>query len=163
VPVRTVPYRWPTGGRQVVSGQEWIDWTALVDRLEGDGLIDDAVEQAAAAGATGRVIELIDRHWLAYVHAGRVATVQRWLALLDGQVRARPAGTRPAARAGAPLTKRERTVLRMLQGSLSLAQIAGELYVSANTVKTHTRGIYLKLGVSSRRDAVRRAHEFGLL
>jgi ATP/maltotriose-dependent transcriptional regulator MalT len=125
-----------------------------------DETIDEAVERAVAAGATGRVIEMIARHWLTYVHAGRVATVQQWLALLDGQLRAQPdrVRERPAA-----LTKRERTVLRMLQGNLSLSQIAAELYVSANTVKTHTRGIYLKLGVSSRREAIQRANELGLL
>jgi LuxR family maltose regulon positive regulatory protein len=64
---------------------------------------------------------------------------------------------------GPPLTRRERTVLHLLQGSLSIAQIAAELYLSANTVKTHTRMIYQKLGVSSREEAVRQARELGIL
>ncbi len=53
------------------------------------------------------------------------------------------------------LTDRETDVLRLLQGSLNLNEIAGELYVSHNTVKTHTLALYRKLGVSSRAEAVR--------
>ena len=52
------------------------------------------------------------------------------------------------------LTDREVDVLRLLQGSLSLNQIAGELYISPNTVKTHAKAVYRKLGVSSRSEAV---------
>ena len=46
-------------------------------------------------------------------------------------------------------------MLRLLQGSLNLNEIAGELYVSHNTVKTHTLALYRKLGASSRAEAVR--------
>jgi LuxR family transcriptional regulator, maltose regulon positive regulatory protein len=56
-----------------------------------------------------------------------------------------------------PLTERERTVLRYLASTLSTAEIASELYLSVNTVKTHQRTIYRKLGVARRRDAVQRA------
>ncbi|MBX3314077.1 MAG: response regulator transcription factor [Actinobacteria bacterium] len=62
-----------------------------------------------------------------------------------------------------PLTEREVAVLRHLPTSLSQREIAAELYVSVNTVKSHTRGLYRKLGASSRDDAVRRARELGLL
>ncbi len=62
-----------------------------------------------------------------------------------------------------PLTERERIALRHLASSLSNAEIAAELYVSVNTVKTHQRAVYRKLGVSSRRDAVRRARALDLL
>jgi LuxR family maltose regulon positive regulatory protein len=78
-------------------------------------------------------------------------------------IRRRLATTGAAPSLGPPLTRRERTVLQLLQGSLSITQIAAELYLSANTVKTHTRMIYQKLGVSSREDAVRRARELGIL
>jgi LuxR family maltose regulon positive regulatory protein len=53
------------------------------------------------------------------------------------------------------LTEREIDVLRLLQGSLNLSEIARELYVSHNTVKTHTLALYRKLGASSRAEAVR--------
>jgi LuxR family maltose regulon positive regulatory protein len=60
-----------------------------------------------------------------------------------------------------PLTEREVAVLRLLGGSLSLREIGQELYVSANTVKTHTQAIYRKLGVSTRRDAVEQGKQLG--
>ncbi len=63
----------------------------------------------------------------------------------------------------APLTEREVTVLRLLRGTQSLREIGQELYVSANTVKTHTQAIYRKLGVSTRHDAVAQGKEAGIL
>jgi len=62
-----------------------------------------------------------------------------------------------------PLTEREVAVLRLLRGTLSLYEIGRELHVSANTVKTHMRAIYRKLGVSTRRDAVQRGRQAGIL
>jgi LuxR family maltose regulon positive regulatory protein len=61
------------------------------------------------------------------------------------------------------LSERELTVLMMLPSLLSLVDIAAVLTVSVNTVKSHVRSIYAKLGVSSRRGAVLAAHENGLL
>jgi LuxR family transcriptional regulator, maltose regulon positive regulatory protein len=60
------------------------------------------------------------------------------------------------------LSGRERDVLRLLRSELSGPDIARELVVSLNTVRTHTKNIYAKLGVTSRRQAVRRAEELGL-
>jgi LuxR family maltose regulon positive regulatory protein len=62
-----------------------------------------------------------------------------------------------------PLTGRELEVLKLLQTELSGPEIAGELIVSLNTMRTHTKNIYSKLGVNSRRTAVRRAEELNLL
>ena len=62
-----------------------------------------------------------------------------------------------------PLSERELEVLRLLGSDLSGPDIARELVVSLNTVRTHTKSIYAKLGVNSRRAAVRRADELGLL
>lgn len=64
---------------------------------------------------------------------------------------------------GAPLTDRELDVLRMLQGPLSLGDIARELFLSANTVKTHAHAIYRKLGAHSRDEAVRTARRNRLI
>ena len=61
------------------------------------------------------------------------------------------------------LTSREMTVLRMLRGTMAIAEIAQELELSSNTIKTHTRAIYRKLAVSTRPAAVTRARELGLL
>jgi LuxR family maltose regulon positive regulatory protein len=63
----------------------------------------------------------------------------------------------------APLSDRETAVLELLPSLLSAREIAAELTVSVNTVKTHIRAIYGKLSVSSRRDAVLRARRRGLL
>ncbi|HET7722418.1 MAG TPA: LuxR C-terminal-related transcriptional regulator, partial [Acidimicrobiales bacterium] len=61
-----------------------------------------------------------------------------------------------------PLSSRELDVLRLLRSDLSGPEIARELVVSLNTVRTHTKNIYTKLDVTSRRAAVRRADELGL-
>ncbi|MEU1754203.1 LuxR C-terminal-related transcriptional regulator [Micromonospora matsumotoense] len=62
-----------------------------------------------------------------------------------------------------PLTERELTILRYLQSILSNVEIAGELCLSVNTVKTHVRNIYRKLDATRRREAVRRARALRLL
>jgi LuxR family maltose regulon positive regulatory protein len=62
-----------------------------------------------------------------------------------------------------PLTMKEREVLSRLTSYLSLQEIASEMYVSLNTVKTHVRSIYRKLGVSTRTAAVTAARGYGLL
>jgi LuxR family maltose regulon positive regulatory protein len=62
-----------------------------------------------------------------------------------------------------PLTDRERAVLRFLATSMSTVEIADELCLSVNTVKTHLAAIYRKLAARRRRDAVLRAREFELL
>jgi LuxR family maltose regulon positive regulatory protein len=61
------------------------------------------------------------------------------------------------------LTEREGTVLRYLPSLMTYEEIAGDLYVSLNTVKTHAYGIFRKLGVTGRRQAVRSARELHLL
>lgn len=62
-----------------------------------------------------------------------------------------------------PLTERELAVLIELPTMKSNAEIAGEFFVSVNTVKTHLKSIFRKLDVSTRREAVRRGREIGLL
>ena len=62
-----------------------------------------------------------------------------------------------------PLSARELDVLRLLGTDLDGPDIACELVVSLNTVRTHTKNIYAKLGVSNRRAAVRRGDELDLL
>jgi LuxR family maltose regulon positive regulatory protein len=61
------------------------------------------------------------------------------------------------------LSDRELDVLRLLGSDLDGPDIARELVVSLNTMRTHTRNIYSKLGVNNRRAAVHRAEELGLL
>jgi LuxR family maltose regulon positive regulatory protein len=62
-----------------------------------------------------------------------------------------------------PLSEREREVLRLLKSELSGPDIARELHVSLNTLRTHTKNIYDKLEVNNRRSAVRLAEDLDLL
>ena len=62
-----------------------------------------------------------------------------------------------------PLSERELDVLRLLRGELGGPEIARELMISLNTMRTHTKNIYDKLGVNNRRSAIHRADELNLL
>ena len=62
-----------------------------------------------------------------------------------------------------PLSERELGVLRLLASDLTQREIGAQLYVSFNTVKSHTRSIFRKLGVSSRDEAIARARELELI
>jgi DNA-binding CsgD family transcriptional regulator len=62
-----------------------------------------------------------------------------------------------------PLSMREMQVLKLLDSELSAREVALQLFVSHNTVRTHTRHIFAKLQVNTRRAAVLRAREYGLL
>jgi len=84
--------------------------------------------------------------------------VRRLLAAL-GQVAANP---QPRQGLVEPLSERELEVLRLLGTDLDGPDIARQLIVSLNTMRTHTKSIYAKLGVNSRRAAVRRGKELGL-
>jgi LuxR family transcriptional regulator, maltose regulon positive regulatory protein len=82
------------------------------------------------------------------------------LSVLAGQAPSPPAGPPPPLE---PLSDREILVLRYLPTNLSAQQIASELHVSHNTVRTHMRHLYAKLGTHRRFDTVERARALGLL
>jgi LuxR family maltose regulon positive regulatory protein len=89
-------------------------------------------------------------------------------AALIAEILGLPARNRPASPAGArppaePLSGSELRVLRYLPTNLTTPEIAAELYVSRNTVKTHVRSLYLKLGTHRRAEAVEFARDLGLL
>jgi LuxR family transcriptional regulator, maltose regulon positive regulatory protein len=70
---------------------------------------------------------------------------------------------RPVPAADPDLSERELAILRLLAGELSQREIGSQLYVSFNTVKSHTRSIFRKLGVTTRAAAVDRGRELGFL
>jgi LuxR family maltose regulon positive regulatory protein len=80
-----------------------------------------------------------------------IARTERVLAPRTGAASTSPPGL------AEPLSEREQEILRWLSSQLSLREIASELFVSYYTVKTHTRHIYRKLGVSTREQAVSQA------
>jgi LuxR family maltose regulon positive regulatory protein len=96
------------------------------------------------------------------------ALIRKIISALGGRTPAAPAV--PAAPAAGPpehlpepLSQAEARVLRFLQTSLSAPEIARELYVSVNTVRTHMRHVYDKLGAHRRLEAIDRARTLGLL
>jgi len=96
----------------------------------------------------------------AAAHGAAAAYARQLLDSIDGA----PAPRRTASDGGLvePLSERELDVLRLLATDLSGPEIARHLVVSLNTVRTHTKNIYAKLGVNSRRAAVRRAEQLDL-
>jgi LuxR family maltose regulon positive regulatory protein len=87
---------------------------------------------------------------------------QRVLASLDRTLPSFVQMPENAAGVSQPLSPRELQVLRYLGSRLTNAEIAQELYISLNTVRTHIAAVYRKLGVSSRRDAIETARALGL-
>jgi LuxR family maltose regulon positive regulatory protein len=95
----------------------------------------------------------------------RAGTAHRWLAgNLLAVIESKPdeAGSR-ASRAVDSLSDKERVVLRYLPTMMPNREIAAELFVSVNTVKTHLKSIYRKLDTSNRRETVERARELRLI
>ena len=88
------------------------------------------------------------------------ALAEELLATLDRESSSEGGEIRPLLE---PLSERELTVLRFLPTMLSNAEIASEMFVSPNTVKTHLKHVYRKLDVADRRQAVRRGRELHLL
>jgi len=129
--------------------------------------------------------EMVPHPWLvltgqvllgeACVTCGDLTVARRWSAQADqtlttypdaGILRGRAQRLSQAlerAAHGESLTPAERRVLVLLPTHLSEGRIAEELSVSPNTVKTHLRGVYRKLGAANRAEAVERARELGLL
>ncbi|WP_227994434.1 LuxR C-terminal-related transcriptional regulator [Luteimicrobium xylanilyticum] len=70
--------------------------------------------------------------------------------------------TRPDADLASTLTRRERVVLSHLSEDVTLEQIATQLFVTRNTVKSQVRSLYRKLGVSTRAEALEYARRAGL-
>ena len=135
--------------------RRWLEitpWPVIDSMVRLAAVLDDLGERPAAAALAGEVRQLLTIYGDgAQTHWDRLRRFERQLT--------RP---RPGA-VGDPLTKRELAVLRLLQSSLSLREIGQELYLSPNTVKTHARAVYRKLGVSTRNDAIARAQEIGVL
>jgi LuxR family transcriptional regulator, maltose regulon positive regulatory protein len=102
---------------------------------------------------------LLERHARqGTAHASLIAEI---FSLLAGTARGpSPAAVQPPLE---PLSETEIRVLRYLPTNLSTPEIANELYVSPNTVKTHIRHLYAKLGTHCRGETVARAGDLGLL
>ncbi|HEY3712536.1 MAG TPA: LuxR C-terminal-related transcriptional regulator [Amycolatopsis sp.] len=138
---------------------------ALGDRRAAGRALERSLDLAEADGALlpfllHRAPGLLERH--AFDGTAHGPLISRILALLTGPER--PAPPQPAEqRLREPLSKSQIRVLRYLPTNLSAPEIAGELSVSVNTVRTHMRHLYVKLDAHSRAGAVERARALGLL
>jgi LuxR family maltose regulon positive regulatory protein len=129
-------------------------WAQQLDLV--DGLIALA-SLTAAIGDRVRAVELFDEA------EGILAGCPDPGALPGRLAAARRAAGTGALTTGVDLTDRELTVLRLLGGGSSEREIGQELFVSFNTVHSHVKSIYRKLGVSSRAEAIAQARERQLI
>jgi LuxR family transcriptional regulator, maltose regulon positive regulatory protein len=155
----------------------------------GHGHRAEAIRHAQAAQDRDLAARLLGGHWPGLVLDGRGGTAREFLASFPADLEAqrllalagigeasgqnlRPlaAGMRacllPPARElapGEPLTHSEARILRYLPTQLTAQEIASELHLSVNTVKTHMSHLYAKLGSHRRAEAVDRARALGLL
>jgi LuxR family maltose regulon positive regulatory protein len=132
-------------------------WTRLERGEVGDALADH--DRVLLPFLVHPVPALLERFaGLRAVHPNLIAEI---FSLLVGQPAAAPVPAFEPLQE--PLTETEARVLRYLPTDLSKPEIASELYVPVDTIKTHVKHLYAKLDVHSRREAVRRARELGLL
>jgi len=177
------------GSAPLVS-RSWLVNAFLLEAIAGDALGDEtaagrALENAFDAAEADHVRlrfllypapMLLERHALGCAkHASLTAEILGMLPVGRGRPLEDPDGyeqmasRQPAVPDGSaaqlidPLSKSEVRVLRYLPTHLSRDEIANELHVSPNTVKTHMRHLYDKLGTHRRADAVERARALGLL
>ena len=123
---------------------------------------DDYVYDALRAGASGFLLKRSRPEEI--VAAIRTVVVGESL-LFPAAIRrlAAQAAPAPEGLAGVGLTEREREVLRLMATGLSNVEIAGELYLGIQTVKTHVGNILAKLGARDRTQAVVRAYDSGFV
>jgi LuxR family maltose regulon positive regulatory protein len=94
-------------------------------------------------------------------HDAQLADKHQWLSASRPAAARRHGPTAPILLQ--QLTEREREVLRLLAALLSTEEIAKDMFISMNTVRTHIRAVLRKLSATRRNEAVRRAQEFGLI
>lgn len=136
--------------------------TANYDRATALHLLEDAL--LAAAPVEMRRPFLVKATKLRALLTDRIEAGSAVAAFaVDLQRRMSGQRSQPPVAPAAALTDREQLVLRYLASTLSNSEIAAELYLSVNTVKSHQRMIYRKLVAEGRRDAVRRAKELRIL
>ena len=150
----------------------WLGLAYLIEAAARDGpdssssgpALERALDLAERDGALLPFLlhplpELLERHRRQTSHAALVSEI---LAMVAGTKR-REASQHGQEADFEPLSESEARILRYLPTNLSAPEIANDLYISVNTVKTHLRHLYAKLGVNRRSEAVERARALGLL
>jgi LuxR family maltose regulon positive regulatory protein len=141
---------------------------AASDPADGRRALEHALRLAEPEQV--RLPFVMERGWIWPVLQHDPELAQRYRRLLEpgvispGWAQAhRPHGDQDASLIIEPLSDREREVLRYVSAMESNAEIATEMYISVNTVKTHLKSIYRKLAATHRGEAVRRARQLGML
>jgi LuxR family maltose regulon positive regulatory protein len=158
----SAPLPWPA----------WMTQPLLLEAIARDALGDSraaatALERALDLAEPDGVVSwflvhpapgLLERH--ARQRTAHPALITEILSLLAGRTPTPPGTPQPLLE---PLSSSEIRVLRYLPTHLTMPEIASELYVSLNTVRTHMRHVYTKLGTHTRAEAVARARALRLL
>jgi LuxR family transcriptional regulator, maltose regulon positive regulatory protein len=160
-------------GSAPVTNLGWMTQAFLLEAIARDALgdpaaagraLERALDLAESDGAVFAFVlypapRLIERH--ARHRTVHALLTREILRLLDGRKREPTPGA--SAQLSEPLTDSETRILRYLPTNLPAPEIAGELSLSVNTVRTHMRHMYEKLGAHSRTEAVGQARALGLL
>jgi LuxR family maltose regulon positive regulatory protein len=175
-PAGTAAAAAPAGLEDSASAKALHDW--LVQSLLLEAIARDSFGDAAgAAQALGRALDLTEhaRNLVPFLvdpvpallqrHGRQCATHADLIFAIFDRLAGKTRDTPPhrAEPLHEPLTEGELRVLRLLPTNLSKREIGDELFLSVNTIKAHTKHLYAKLDVHSRREAVERARELGLL
>ena len=162
-------YEHVTLARVLLAGERADEAAALLDRLlvaaTAGRRLGTVIEVEALRARAHRLAGDAAEAETAQANAEALAGPEGWVRYLVDAAAGAPSAAPAAARSVLldPLSDRELDVLRLLGSELDGPGIARELVVSLNTVRTHTKHIYTKLGVNSRRAAVSRGHQLGLL
>ena len=156
-------------GQAPITDPAWEVNALLIEAIARDRVGDTG----ASTRALGRALDLAETHGLLLpfllvpapvllerhvrLHTTHAHLVSEILNLLSGNA---PAKVEPLRE---PLSATELRVLRYMPTNLPAPEIAAELFVSVNTVRSHIKHLYAKLGVHARTEAVKRARELGLL
>jgi LuxR family maltose regulon positive regulatory protein len=133
--------------------------TRALALAEPEGYVRTFVDEGAAMGDL--LSTALEARQRGHGGASRVST--EYLAKLLAALPNEKATARADGRLPEPLSGRETEVLALMAAGESNAEIAGRLFVSTTTVKTHVNNLYRKLGTSSRTRAVARARDLGLI
>ncbi|MGV6817583.1 MAG: LuxR C-terminal-related transcriptional regulator [Thiotrichales bacterium] len=137
-------------------------WHALKNTGQADAALAQALQRAEPEGVVQPFIEVRDTLKPLLTGLPAKNKSQTFVRQILETRSTAPQPSAPAQTLIEPLSDRELEVLKYLASELNGPEIASQLFVSLNTLRTHTKNIYAKLAVNNRRAAVRRAGELGL-
>lgn len=152
----------------VLAGEAWLVTCLAHDRLRADASAIESLGRALAYAAAENALQTFLRRsdrlpLLLHRHLEMIGTHRAFVQSILERITGLPEALDPTASCAVELTERERSVLAYLPTLSTNLEIADQLSISVNTVKQHLKTINRKLGVGSRREAVRVARRLGML